>query len=182
MAKVICTLCNKPFVNLKSHQENIHSTKLKRLECPICDSNSVYSDSGLKKHYKQEHPTVEMETNLPKPTIKDLKLEIVVLEDQLKVSNNENTKLRDEMSVRTKESDVENERIRGNLRRITNNFNKLREIINDKSSQLTLMNEKYALLESESQGYRDRYDIIYLGHEKKTFMLANSLISGNIDL
>ena len=165
--KVICNLCNKPFANLKSHQQNVHQTELRRLECPLCDSNSVYNDSGLKKHYQEVHPEVEIETKLPKPTMKDLKLDIVCLEDQLKVANNEITKLRDEMTVRIKESDVENERLRGNNRRITNHFNRLRQIFNDKSSELSLMNEKYAVLESESQGYRDRYDIIDHGHEKK---------------
>ena len=99
----------------------MHPTELKRLVCPICDSNSVYDDSGLKKHYEQEHPTVQIETKLPKPTIKDLQKEILGLEDQLKVSNNDNSKLRDEMEARTKASDVENERLRGNHRRITVN-------------------------------------------------------------
>ena len=167
--KVICTLCNKPFANLKSHQQNIHQIELKRLECSLCDSNSVYNDSGLKKHYQEEHPEVEIETKLPKPTMKDLKLEIMGLEDQLKVSNNQNTNLRDEMSVRVKENDVENERLRRNNIRISNNFNRLREVFNDKSSALSLMNRKYALLESENQGYRDRYDIFDHGHEKTTF-------------
>ena len=164
--KVICTLCNKPFADLKSHQKNIHKTELKRLVCPLCDSNSVYNDSGLKKHYQEEHPEVEIETKLPKPTMKDLKLEIMGLEDQLKVSNNQNTNLRDEMSVRVKENDVENERLRRNNIRISNNFNRLAEISNKKSSEL---NKKYALLESECQGYRDRYDIFDHGHEKKNF-------------
>ena len=167
---VICNLCNKPFVNLKNHQRNKHPTELKTLVCPICDSNSVYDDSGLKKHYEQEHPTVQIETKLPKPTIKDLQNEILGLEDQLKVSNNDNGKLIDEMEARTRANDVENERLRGNNRRITNHFNSLRQIFNDKSSELSMMNEKYAVLESESQGYRDRYDIIDHGHEKTTFM------------
>ena len=164
--KVICTLCNKPFANLKTHQQNIHQTELRRLECSLCDSNSVYNDSGLKKHYQEEHPEVEIETKLPKPTMKDLKLEIFGLEDQLKVSNNQNTNLRDEMSVRVKENDVENERLRRNNIRISNNFNRLAEISNKKSLEL---NKKYALLESECQGYRDRYDIFDHGHEKNNF-------------
>jgi hypothetical protein len=165
--KVICTLCNKPFADLKSHQKNIHKTELKRLVCPLCDSNSVYNDSGLKKHYQEEHPEVDIETKLPKPTMKSLKLEILGLEDQLKVSNNQNTNLRDEMSVRVKENDVENERLRRNNIRISNNFNRLAEISNKKSLEL---NKKYALLESECQGYRDRYDIFDHGHEKKTLL------------
>ena len=164
--KVICTLCNKPFANLKTHQQNIHQTELRRLECSLCDSNSVYNESGLKKHYQEIHPEVEIETKLPKPTMKSLKLEILGLEDQLKVSNNQNTNLRDEMSVRVKENDVENERLRRNNIRISNNFNRLAEISNKKSLEL---NKKYALLESECQGYRDRYDIFDHGHEKKNF-------------
>ena len=150
------------------HQKNIHKTELRRLECPLCDSNSVYNESELKKHYQEIHPDeVEIETKLPKPTIKSLKLEILGLEDQLKQSNNQNEKLRDEMSVRVRESDVENDRLRRNNIRITKNFNKLGEILNEKSSA---MNEKYALLELECQGYRDRYDIFDHGHEKKPFM------------
>ena len=164
--KVICTLCNKPFANIKSHQQNVHQTQLRRLECPLCDSNSVYNESGLKKHYQEIHPEVEIETKLPKPTMKSLKLEILGLEDQLKVSNNQNTNLRDEMSVRVKESDVANERLRRNNIRITKNFNKLGEILSEKSSA---MNKKYALLESKCQGYRDRYDIFDHGHERKNF-------------
>ena len=164
--KVICTLCNKPFANIQSHQQNIHKKELKRLNCHLCDSNSVYNESELKKHYQDKHPEVEIETKLPKPTIKSLKLEILGLEDQLEVSNNDNTKLRDEMKVRVKESDVENERIRRNNIRITKNFNRLAEAFNEKSSALTLMHKKYALLESECQGYRDRYDIF----DPETFM------------
>ena len=109
--------------------------------------------------------------------MKSLKLEILGLEDQLKVSNNQNTNLRDEMSVRVKESDVENERIRRNNIRITKNFNRLAEAFNEKSSALTLMHKKYALLESECQGYRDRYDIFDHGHEKKTFI---SIFHGSV--
>ena len=165
--KVICTLCNKPFANLKTHQKNIHQIELRRLECPLCDSNSVYDESGLKKHYQEIHPDeVEIETKLPKPTIKSLRLEILGLEDQLEQSNNQNEKLRDEISVRVRENDVENDRLRRNNIRITKNFNKLGEILNEKSSA---MNKKYALLESECQGYRDRYDIFDPRHEKKNF-------------
>ena len=167
--KVICTLCNKPFANLKTHQKNIHQIEIRRLECPLCpDSNSVYNESELKKHYQTEHPEVEIETKLPKPTIKSLRLEILGLEDQLEQSNNQNEKLRDEISVRVRENDVENDRLRRNNIRITKNFNKLGEILNEKSSA---MNKKYALLESECQGYRDRYDIFDHGHEKKNFCL-----------
>ena len=169
MAKGTCTLCNKPFANLKNHQKNIHKTELRRLECPLCDSNSVYNESELKKHYQEIHPDVEIETKLPKPTIKSLRLEILGLEDQLEQSNNQNEKLRDEMSVRVRESDVENDRLRRNNIRITKNFNKLGEILNEKSSA---MNEKYALLELECQGYRDRYDIFDHGHEKKTTFIS----------
>ena len=161
--KVICTLCNKPFANLKTHQQNIHKTEIRRLKCSICDSNSVYSESGLKKHYQEIHAEVEIETKLPKPTMKSLKIEILGLEDQLKVSNNQNTNLRGEMSVRQKENDVENERLRRNNIQITRNFNQLGKILNEKSSA---MNKKYALLESECQGYRDRYDIF----DPETFM------------
>ena len=204
MTKVICNLCNKPFVNLKSHQQNKHSKELKRLECPLCDSNSVYSESSLKKHYEQEHPTVhnvistekkipaennksvninvqenvltenigiqgienelgtvKTETKTKKPTIKELQKYIFGLEDQLKASNNQNTKLTKEIEVRTTASDLENERIKENLRRITANFNNLRQVFNHNSSGFTVLNRKYALLGSESQGYRDRYDIIH---------------------
>ena len=167
--KIICTLCNKPFANIKSHQQNVHKKELRRLECPLCDNNSVYNESELKKHYQEIHPEVEIETKLPKPTMKDLKLEILGLEDQLNVANNDITNLRDEMTVRRKESDVENDRIRRNNIRITNNFNRLGEIFNKKTSEL---NKKYALLESECQGYRDRYYIFDHGHEKKNTFIS----------
>ena len=46
-------------------QKNIHQIEIRRLECPLCpDSNSVYNESELKKHYQTEHPEVEIETKL----------------------------------------------------------------------------------------------------------------------
>ena len=78
-------------------------------------------------------------------TVKEWQAEVFTLEDEVKTTNTENTRLRKEMKDRTKESDGKIDQIRSNLHRITSNFNKLREIYNEKSNELNSMNTKYTI-------------------------------------
>ena len=184
--KEMCDFCKKPFANLRSHQENKHPSEIKRSLFPLClKSNSVYSDSDLQKHNEQEHHTrtVQTKTKMVRPTTKELQKDIFSLEDQLKASNNQNTQLTKEIEDRTKASDLENERIRTNLSCMTTNFNNLRQIYNDKSSELTLMNTKYALLGSESKKISNnkQAQIIILKNKLKLEKDKNSLVQKKLD-
>ena len=76
-------------------------------------------------------------------TVKELQNEVFSLEDELKTTNNENTRLRKEMEDRSNESATKIDQLRSNLDRITTNYNNLREIYNEKSNELNLMKTKY---------------------------------------
>ena len=197
VSQILCkNIESANLVTETSHMKNKHKNDQK---CDICQNNSVFSVSGLKRHRKMVHNiisenepkipaqnnksvinvqenvltenigtqglenelgTVKTETKTKKPTIKELQKYIFGLEDQLKTSNNENTKLTKEIEVRTAKSDLENERIRSNLRRVTTQRNNVMQNFNEKSSELTLINTKWS--ESKKKCVNQQAQILIL--------------------